>query len=157
MPIYRITTGAVSKAVHAIYRYGASGWQKVLKVKRLNVDGVTWDTVGQFAPPITATISPASVGGSGNSPSPITITTNAATMGISGGQGPYSYAWSVDTYLGVGSLLINAPANATSSFTMTGVVSGDSQFAILRCTVTDAFGQTATDTVDASFINFDFA
>lgn len=102
------------------------------------------------ASPLTASASPEAVGGvaygDGN------VTTNATTVTPAGGTAPYTYAWTVVSYTnGSGPPVANSPTAAITTITQTGVIEDDS--AVLRCTVTDDNGATATADVSAFFIN----
>lgn len=74
---------------------------------------------------------------------------NTATL--SGGVGPYTYAWSRLS----GSVLIGAvtPGIATTETVVSGGVPGNSYDAVFKCTVTDSTGAIAVAVVS---IHFDF-
>lgn len=131
--------------------------RSVFRVKVVDTDGTTIRTVATFSPPMTAAASPVSVSGTADSASPVPVTTNAVTVTPSGGTGPYTYAHSVLSYLGGGTLSFSNAASATTTVTLTSVPPGDSEIATLRCTVTDAFGQTATADYDATFTNINLS
>jgi hypothetical protein len=77
------------------------------------------------------------------------ITTTIATVSVTGGVAPYTYAWvllSGDPFAWV----INAPTSSATNFTCTNT-GGDFATATFQCTVTDATAATAvTNTLTAN-------
>ncbi len=100
---------------------------------------------------LTLSITPEEVTGYGGGTG--TATTDAALANPTGGVAPYDYAWSLVSYVGIGSLNIDSPFGSSSTFTLTGFSGLKS--AILQCTVTDAVSATATAQVTAVFSNGD--
>lgn len=91
---------------------------------------------------LTATTSSAGVVRFTNTPG--LLTTGSVTVTPSGGTGPYTYAWAIDTG---DTFTINAPTSATTTFSVT--LGGDeSAAAVYTCTVTDSLA--ATYAVDVS-------
>lgn len=92
---------------------------------------------------MTATVSPTSLYKSGLAADQ---TTASATVSVTGGVSPYTYSWaklSGDTFT------INSSTSATTTFTKTGMLAGDTFYGTYRCTVTDSTSGTAlTATVD---------
>jgi hypothetical protein len=80
------------------------------------------------------------------------LTTSAAdnsasvTVTASGGTPAYTYAWT--RLSGATTITANSSTSATTSFNCTGLVAGEINEAVFRCTVTDSV--SATDTVDVS-------
>ena len=85
---------------------------------------------------MTASASPTSLYKTGPTASQ---TTASVTVTPSGGVSPYTYAW---TLLSGDTLTVNSPSAATTTFSKTGMISGDSFDATYRCTVTDSTGGT---------------
>ena len=85
---------------------------------------------------MTASASPTSLYKTGPTASQ---TTASVTVTPSGGVSPYTYAW---TLLTGATLTVNSPTAATTTFSKTGMISGDSFDATYRCTVTDSTGGT---------------
>lgn len=85
---------------------------------------------------MTASASPTSLYKSGPTASQ---TTASVTVTPSGGVSPYTYSW---TLLTGATLTVNSPTAATTTFSKTGMISGDSFDATYRCTVTDSTGGT---------------
>jgi hypothetical protein len=87
------------------------------------------------------------------SSSVVPMTTGTATVTASGGQPPYSYAWSfVWTSNTDGATeSTNSPTSAATSFTASGMSPGNTDTGNGQCVVTDAFGQTAIVNVSVSF------
>lgn len=95
---------------------------------------------------LTATPDPASVSGEGFGSKPSNVVSDPATVTPAGGNAPYSYQWSMLT--GNTGIAITAPTMATTAFRR--VLFGNSVNATAQCVVTDAFGLTATCTVDVT-------
>jgi len=92
---------------------------------------------------MTASASPTSLYKSGLTASQTTAST---TVTPSGGVSPYTYAW---TLLSGDTLTVNSPSAATTTFSKTGMLPGDSFDATYRCTVTDSTsGTPLTATAD---------
>lgn len=93
-------------------------------------------------PSLTVNITPVAVWNSGPAG---TVTTPSATAGVSGGTGPYTYAWSRvsgDTFT------VTSPTAATTTFSASVGVVNSTKIATYKCTVTDSLGVTGSDTVD---------
>lgn len=76
-----------------------------------------------------------------------TVTSGNATASVTGGVGPFTYAWTWDD--NIDSITALSPTSATTQFRKTGAVSGESYYGTARCTVTDTGNGsvTADDTV----------
>lgn len=85
---------------------------------------------------MTASASPTSLYKTGPTSSQTTAST---TVTPSGGVSPYTYSWAL---LSGDSMTINSPTAATTTFSKTGMLSGDSFSGTYRCTVTDSTGGT---------------
>lgn len=107
--------------------------------------------VFSLAPPMTAMVTPDFVYGvtAGTG----TAQSGAATAAPSGGVGPYTYAWTTESFTGPVPPNIDSPTTAATTFTQTGIPSGDGYSAVFRCTITDDLGNTAAADVGASFID----
>lgn len=101
------------------------------------------------APPITASISPSLV--SGMTLGTGTATTDAATMSVSGGTAPYTYAWSITAYTSGVAPTALSPTSATTTFRQTSLGIGAAESADCQCIATDANGYTASATCQAFF------
>ena len=87
----------------------------------------------------TATI-PATLYGSGSgATSSGSVTTGSASVTVSGGIAPYTYAWSYIS--GNSSITITTPTGSSTTFSAT--VAGIPKQANYQCTVTDSLGHTA--------------
>jgi hypothetical protein len=71
------------------------------------------------------------------------ITTAAATATVTGGTGPYAYAWSAVIGGGSGVWTINSPSSQTTTFTCTDTGLGDFASQDFICTVTDSASAVA--------------
>lgn len=99
--------------------------------------------VGNFIPDLSVSLSTDQVGGvSTGGP----VTTNQVTATATGGQFPYSYAWSLLDHSNPGTPFPLNPNGATTTFR--GSPSGDATFRVL---VTDALGQQTAAIVQAYF------
>jgi len=89
---------------------------------------------------LTVTATPPTLGGAAyNTISPRTF--GPCTALPAGGSGSYTYAWTIVSSSGGAS--IGSPAAQASSFTLNALL-GDTNYTIIRCTVTDvATGATA--------------
>jgi hypothetical protein len=76
------------------------------------------------------------------------VTTDAATVSVSGGTGPYTYAWAYVS--GYASFTTNSPTSATTTWTGTITLPGQDRSAVYRCTVTDSLAATASITIGVS-------
>lgn len=120
------------------------------------MDGGVLRTVGAFADALSATMSPASVTGFGEPASisaPASVTTSTASLVKGGGFSPYTYAW---THISGDTATINSPSSASTTFTAIVTLAEGELQGVFRCTVTDALGATASDTVTATFIRNEF-
>ncbi len=106
--------------------------------------------VGPTAAPLTASINPSTL--SANSGTTL-LTTNSATVNVSGGVAPYNYNWSFSwaTNADGATATIGSSNSATSDFSATGVLPGNTDTGVATCTITDANGQTATASVNIAF------
>lgn len=107
-------------------------------------DGGTLRIIATFTPALSASITPDSATGSAFSGA---VTTNTVTAVPSGGQAPFTYAWSLISYDGP-TPTITAPSSASTAFR--GTVNHE---ALFQVTVTDALGNTAQAQVTASFVS----
>lgn len=110
------------------------------------MDGGALRHVGSFIPPLALSVSPPSAGGGAFSGQ---VTTNTVTAVASGGQAPYSYAWSLVSETTPGTPFATNPAGATTAFR--GFVEGD---AVFRVTVTDSLGNSQNALVPVTFTSF---
>ena len=93
----------------------------------------------------TVTLSPTSLSVTGASAS---ITTGSTAATISGGKGPYTIEFTWQT--GGAGLVINSSTADATSITAPSIAAGTTLTGTLLCTVTDAYGQTATATCAVS-------
>lgn len=110
------------------------------------MDGGTLRHVGSFIPPLSLSVSPDSASGAAFSGQ---VNTNTVTAVVSGGQAPYSYAWTLVSNTNPGTPFATNPTIATTAFR--GFVEGE---ALFRITVTDSLGNTQNAIVSATFTSF---
>lgn len=94
---------------------------------------------------LSASVNPGSASSSGGAASQ---TTNSVTVTPSGGTSPYTYAWTWAS--GGASITTTSPTAATTTFSATGLTSGETRSGQARCTVTDNVSATATIDVSVS-------
>lgn len=124
-------------AVTAI-RVMIGGVLRVVRSVRVMKDGQLL-TAFTSAPPMTGQISPPNTSAAGRNS---VINSASVTTVVNGGQGPFSYVWSVfdDGGLPVSAL---SPVSPTTSFRISGVEAGGVYGPVFRVTITDSLGQQA--------------
>jgi hypothetical protein len=90
-----------------------------------------------FANQITALASPSSVSRSGASIT--TLTTPVTTVSVTGGIGPFTFAWTFSS--GGASIVITSPTTSSTAFSAT-IFSGSDFTGTAQCLVTDSIGDT---------------
>lgn len=109
--------------------------------------GGAWVTIATFLPPVTLSLSTTLVTGFAFGG---TVYTGNVTVTPSGGQAPYTYAWSRVSGSGT---VANAAAATTNFYDNPGA--GNSTDGIFVCTVTDALGNVAvSEGVQAYFDDY---
>ena len=93
----------------------------------------------------SATPSPSSITAFGATSN---ITSSQVQVGVTDGQGPYTFAWIWQS--GGTSVSIDSPSTSATTFTAIGLSTGGSDSGTALCTVTDAYGQQTTCTVAVS-------
>lgn len=88
---------------------------------------------------MSATASPATKYGYGNSPSAVDILVGPFSVAVNGGSAPYTYDWSAFS-----GWTVISDTSASTMVRAEDVIAGDIQQATFSCTVTDANGLTAT-------------
>lgn len=151
MPISVMDATSVLRTLSRLSVWDGTALVRIGRAKVMDSDGVTLRTVATFTTPLSATYSPLGVFAVGASNTPLSLTTNAVTVTPSGGTGPYTYAWTVHAYSAATSPTIGNAALATTAFTQSAVDPDTTETATFRCTVTDAFAQTAQVDVPATF------
>lgn len=149
MPFSLMDAGGV---LRTISKLGVWDGSRLVPLKSLKVmDGATLRTVATFAPALTLSASPSSASGIAASNTPINVTTNSVTAVPTGGTGPFTYAWTVVSFTAGASPVITSSTNAATTFRQNTMTPDTTASAVFRCTVTDAFGLTATVDVPADF------
>ncbi len=141
----RVNISGVWKDVAAVKVNVDGTWRTVTKI-RVNVAG-TWKDAGTFVGPLSLDIPSSSVSGTSFGTNPVRTDNVLAT--VTGGLGPFTYAW---TRLS-GSGSATAPTFAVTRLQDT-VDDYDTTSGVFRCTVTDSLGATAYDDVSATFTNY---
>jgi hypothetical protein len=83
-----------------------------------------------------------------------TATTNSVTATVTGGTGPFTYAWVLLSTDGVPNATAGSPAAATTTFTQTGMAPDDFVTTNWRLTVTDANAVAVTADLLATFSDY---
>lgn len=96
---------------------------------------------------LSASIDPAYVTGARSGPSQ-RVSTNLATVTVSGGKAPYSYAWGAVT-----DWQISSPTSAATTFSAV-IAPGGDKSDNFACTVTDARGDSVIVNVVATVFNY---
>lgn len=133
--------GAARTATRGYARIGGSDRRLT---RAVGLSGGQVRTLAVFALPLTVSVTPVVVG-SGTGTTPQMVTTGAATATPSGGLAPYTYAWTAGNTPSLASTTFSAfvPSNYTAQQPYT-------------VTVTDAIGNTAQASGQASFVNIGF-
>jgi len=132
-----------------IYLNGA--WRRLLFAEAYI--GGEWERIATYTSPLTVTITPSSTNGSSGDNSPVSVITPNVTATVSGGLGPFTYAWTnVVNGGGTASYAIQ-PTMATTAFRKDSVPAFTGYFDTLRVTVTDSLGRTGTADIVAEFTN----
>lgn len=100
--------------------------------------------LGGSTPPPSVSV-PTSVSKEGNTASQ---TTSSVTATVTGGLAPFTYSWTRTS--GDTEVSATAPSAATTAFTDTTLVAGEIDTATFTCTVTDALGRTASDSINVT-------
>ena len=88
---------------------------------------------------------PTLAAGVGSSAIVVSNPTSPAT--VTGGVGPYSYAWSVSAQTGNKTVTITSPSASSTTFRVSTLVAGDSGYCDAICTVTDTATQVAVSNI----------
>lgn len=122
-------TGSVWTAIQNGYRWTGSVWQNIYSSFSISV-------------------SPSSVTGSGG---PGIVTSNAATVTVSGGSGSYSYQWNKLSNGGP-TITINNPTSASTTFSANLFHGGGNAVGNFDCVVTDTVtsAQLTSNTVSCA-------
>lgn len=124
-----------------VYVNGA--WRQI-KEARAYISGA-WETIATFVPDLSVAISPSFVSRSITDGGIATTSTVTATP--SGGQLPYTYAW---TRIDGTRSTTSAPTSASTTFSCS-LAPEDEVSDTWRVTVTDSFGTTATADILVTF------
>lgn len=109
-----------------------------------------WRPVVTYQKPITVSVMPSAVMGRRTSPLPSygVVTSSLTTATPSGGRAPFTYSWAPIS----GIAQATAPNSATTAF-RAGLPPETVETSVVRVTVTDSAGSTATADVTVNLIN----
>jgi hypothetical protein len=125
-----------------------------VNISTVDVKAVTLRRVASFVAPFSVLCSPSTATTALASSS---ITSPQITAIVSGGRGPYSYAWSITSYTGATPPFISAPLLATTDFTQSGLSPNDLVTVVAQCVATDFYGSTANAGATLRFRYIDFS
>jgi len=114
--------------------------REVLRIRRRGADGVD-RVMWSKAADMSVSLSTPSVSGAVAYTTDSPVNTSGVTATVTGGEAPYTYAWSQDSGSPASAL---APSSATTSFQFASVAPYETQTAGFVVVVTDRFGSTAT-------------
>lgn len=130
--------------------YTGSKWAVITRA--IFYDGTEWQEIAQFIEPLS--VSANDTAGVASGTDFATVTTGTSTATPTGGLGPYTYAWALISLSGGATPTIVSPSMATTNFRQSNVPSGVTNTAIFEVTATDSLGNTATDQIQVTFVNF---
>lgn len=113
-------------------------------------EGGTLKTVAQFAPPISAVLSPTEVFGFATGTSAQYVQSDQFTAVVTGGRSPFTYAWTA-----TGATVVS-PGMASTAIGKV-IASDDTEIIPVSVIVTDAIGQTANANGNATLSNINFS
>lgn len=142
----KVSVGGVFKDVASIKVSPINAWKAVANTKAA-VGGV-WKVGETFTVPLSVSLSDISPQGRDRTNVGFAVT-NSVTATPSGGVLPYAYSWALLSGVGVA----DSPNSASTTFTGS-VSEGESLTGTFRVTVTDAFAQTVTADLAATFNGF---
>ena len=122
-----------------------AGVVRQLRSVKMMVGG-TLRTVATFTPPLTASASPPYAEGAETDFKPKQVQSNPVTCATVGGAAPFTYAWTI--IAGDTSISIGGATSATAIFFK--ALYNSLTTATARCIVTDAYGTTASCTVEVN-------
>lgn len=143
--------GGAWRTVQAGDAYIFGAWRRLLYAEAYI--GGNWETIATYTTPMSVSFTPPFAAGSAASGSPVTVVTNTVTGVVTGGLGPFSYAWSLVSSSGGETSTASSPAFASSFFSKPSVASGEVWGDTFRLTVTDSIGSTASGDLAVSFSN----
>lgn len=142
MPSLNVRSGGVWKAVVQPYVRNGGVWKPL--VNMFVRSGGVWKLVWTG---FTTSLSPTTLTQSG--PSYSSVTTGTCTVTVTGGVGPFTYAWTIVS--GDPSFTPNSPTSASTTFTGTTTDPGVPTFATYKCVVTDTATGLTSDTSNTVF------
>jgi hypothetical protein len=141
-------TGAYREVTGGRVRIGGV-WRTLVR-GRAYIGGA-WRDIVSFVQPLTLVVSPTTVTRAITA-IPGTAISPSVTATPSGGRAPFSYSWA---RVGMGSITVNSPASATTTFSRFFEAEGDFT-ELFRCSVTDSLGTVVTGDVTVRLLAADF-
>lgn len=140
--------GTIRTIVNAEAYIGGQ-WRRLASAEAFT--NAAWRAGPTYQTPITVSVSPTSVSGTRTSPLPSygVVKSNTTTATPSGGRAPFSYVWAPIS----GTAQATSPNSATTAFSA-GLGPETAETSIVRVTVTDSAGSTATADVSVTLTNF---
>jgi predicted flavoprotein YhiN len=140
--------GAYKEITGASVRVGGS-WRRLQAIKVYSDSA--WRTVATFSSPMSLALSRSTISRIGSNS---TLTTGTVTGTPTGGQGPFTYAW---TKQSGDTITASSPANASSTFRATNLAIDETRNAVFRLTCTDAFGSSDSEDVTVTITRIESA
>jgi hypothetical protein len=149
----QVRLGGTWNTITAAKVFAGSSWRS-LKAIQVFANGA-WRVVANFTPPggggggggaLSLAVSPNPCQGTGFSS---TVTTPNCTVTPSGGQAPFTYAWTTQT----GLFQINSPSSSKTTFTRNAVPLNGEIDVVAKCVVTDSLNVSSSITVNVQFIH----
>lgn len=149
----KVRAGGVLRTLTSL-KLQIAGATRAIRTVKVMESGVL-RTVFSSASPMSMAISPSPVFALGPVP---TVQSGNVSAIVTGGTGPFSYAWTLIEFDGVATPTIASPTFATTTFSQGGLGFSETATATFQCVATDSLGNTASAQVTVSFTrtNIDF-
>lgn len=132
-----VRVGGAWKDIEGASLRSGGSWRRLVAIKAY--EGGAWRDVAAFTSPLSMTLSQSSITKLGFASS---VQTNTTVNAIpTGGASPHTYAWVKQSG---GAITATLPTSAATFFRATAMVEDETRTAVFRCTVTDAFNNTAS-------------
>jgi hypothetical protein len=144
----KVRSDGVLRVISTAFVRVGGGLKSVTAIKVR--EGGTLKTVAQFAPPISAVLSPTEVFGFASGTTAQYVQSTPITAVVTGGRSPFTYAWTA-----TGATVVS-PGMASTAVGKV-IASDDTEIVPVSVIVTDAIGQTANASGNATLTNINFS
>jgi hypothetical protein len=138
----QVRFGGAWKSISGAKAYVAGAWRNVVAIKGY-VDG-TWVDLATLTSPMTLSVSPSTVAGSGTLSAVLTVPATATPVG---GSAPFTYSWVKQSG---GNIIALSQTSASTRFQGADMAVLETRTAVFRCTCTDSLGTVRTADVSVS-------